>query len=130
MAIPSNNCANYEVDGMSTVGVCPREIELCPYVCAAMWGTAAVSDAPSHDSQLERCRAGCRGDTNPQHYGVGGSGGILFHVFLSLFWTGFGFLFSQVFPVRRRLRAACIIATVLATMLAAIGFMAERGRVS
>jgi len=40
---------------MSTVGLCPREIELCPYVCAAMWGTAAVSDAPSHDSQLEGC---------------------------------------------------------------------------
>ncbi len=47
-------------------------------------------------------------------------------LFLGLIWTGFGFLFSQVFPLERRQRVAYIIVAVLAMMLASIGFFAER----
>ena len=32
-----------------------REIELFPYVCAAMWGTAGCPGVPRRDSEIENC---------------------------------------------------------------------------
>ena len=34
----------------------PKEIELFPYVCAAMWGTAGCPGVPRSDAAIEGCR--------------------------------------------------------------------------
>ena len=47
-------------------------------------------------------------------------------LFLGLIWTGFGLLFSQVFPLEHRQRVAYIIVSVLAGMMVSIGYLAER----
>ena len=47
-------------------------------------------------------------------------------LFLGLVWSGFGFLFSQIFPRHLRLRVGYVVVTILSLVLAAIGYLAER----
>ena len=47
-------------------------------------------------------------------------------IFFGLVWSGFGFLFSQVFPSHLRLRAGYVVVTILSVLLAGIGYLAER----